>query len=399
MQVESNRVESLEARCLLSASLKHAEPVMVPNYELAPAYVGTAPAAMTPAQVRRAYGFDNVSLGSIQGDGRGQTIAIVDAFDDTAIASDLAVFSTTFGLPAMDGLNGNPKFTVVKQPQPKPGKKYAMPTNDPSWSVEAALDVEWAHAIAPRANIILFEAMSTSAADMYRMVDAARNTAGVSVVSMSFSTRAEFADEASYDFHFTTPAGHTPVTFVACTNDWGAPAVYPASSPNVVAVGGTSLTVDASGNYLSESAWTGSGGGVSVYEPAPWYQSSLGFAGRATPDIAYNGAGESAVSVYDSIPTSTGNSGWIKVWGTSAGAPQVSAMIAIANQGRALAGKPALESQQTLGILYAAPSTDFHDVVTGASAGTPSYEATVGYDLATGRGSPFSDLLINDLLA
>jgi hypothetical protein len=234
---------------------------------------------------------------------------------------------------------------------------------------------------------------------MYAMVDAARNAAGVSVVSMSFSSQGEFAGETSYDYHFTTPAGHAPVTFVGCTNDWGAPAVYPAASPNVVSVGGTSLTIDANGNYLSESAWTGSGGGVSAYEPAPAYQSALGFSGRATPDIAYNAAKESRVSVYDSITTPNGNTGWITVGGTSAGAPQIAAMVAIANQGRALAGKPALESRQTLSLIYAAPDADFHDVVSGASTGTPTYAAAVGYDLATGRGSPFSDLLMEDLLA
>jgi subtilase family serine protease len=398
MRVESSFVQSLEPRRLLSASLKHAAPVLYPGYEMSPAGVGAAPAGMTPAQVRHAYGFDNVSFGGVAGDGAGQTIAIVDAYDDTKITSDLAVFSQTFGLPAMDGVAGNPKFSIVKQAQPK-GKKVATVVNDPSWSLEAALDVEWVHAIAPKANIILFESLTPTVTDLYAMVDVARNTAGVSVVSMSFSNRGEVANETSYDFHFTTPAGHAPVTFVACTNDWGAPAVYPASSPNVVSVGGTLLTTEADGTYISESAWTGSGGGVSVYEPVPSYQAGLGFTGRATPDVAYNAAKESRVSIYTSITTLNGNSGWVNVGGTSAGAPQVAALIAIADQGRALAGKAALSSGQTLAMLYAAPDTDFHDVVTGASTGTPSYAATAGYDLATGRGSPFADRLIYDLFA
>jgi subtilase family serine protease len=383
--------------------MKH-EPTFVPQSHVEPAVVGTAPAGFTPAQIRRAYGFDNITFGdgTIKGDGEGQTIAIVDAYNDPNITSDLAVFNDTFALPAMDGQNGDPTFSVVLQPQ-QPVKvkgKWVTPTipTNASWALEASLDVEWAHAIAPQANIVLLEAADSTYPNMLTMIDTARKMANVSVVSMSFSG-AESSTELYRDTYLTTPAGHTGFTFVACTGDVGAPAQWPATNPNVVSVGGTTLTTDADGNYISESAWSGSGGGVSAYENKPAYQSALPYTMRATPDIAYNGAQASHYSVYDTITTPSGNSGWITVYGTSAGAPQVSALIAIANQGRALLGKAALDSAQALDMIYAAPSTDFHDIVTGGSTGTPAYPATPGYDLATGLGSPFADSLIKDLLA
>jgi subtilase family serine protease len=403
MRKESTYIEPLEHRLLLSASLKH-EALVVPNSHVLPAVVGTAPAGFTPAQIRRAYGFDNVTFGdgTIQGDGEGQTIAIVDAYNQTNITSDLGVFNQAFSLPAMDGQNGNPTFSVVLQPQ-QPVKyhgKWVTPTipTNASWAVEVSLDVEWAHAIAPQANIMLFEAADNTYTNMLTMIDTARKTANVSVVSMSFSGT-ESSTELSRDAYLTTPAGHGGITFVACTGDVGAPAQWPATNPNVVSVGGTTLTTDADGNYISESGWSGSGGGVSAYENKPAYQSALPYTMRATPDISYNAAQASHYSVYDTITTPSGSSGWITVYGTSAGAPQVSALVAIANQGRAQLGQPTLDGAQTLNLIYAAPSTDFHDIVTGGSTGTPAYPATPGYDLATGLGTPFADSLIKDLLA
>jgi subtilase family serine protease len=403
MRKDSTYFEPLEHRLLLSASLKH-EPTFVPQSHVEPAVVGTAPAGYTPAQIRRAYGFDNVTFGdgALQGDGAGQTIAIVDAYNQPNITSDLSVFNQTFALPAMDGTNGNPTFSVVQQPQ-KPVKvkgKLVTPTiaTNASWALEASLDVEWAHAIAPKANIVLYEATDNTYPNMLTMIDTARNNANVSVVSMSFSGT-ESSTELSRDTYLTTPAGHTGITFVACTGDVGAPAQWPATNPNVVSVGGTTLTTDADGNYVSESGWSGSGGGVSAYENKPAFQSALPYTTRATPDLSYNADKLSHYSVYDTITTTSGNSGWITVYGTSAGAPQISALIAIANQGRALLGQSTLNSAQTLGLIYAAPSTDFHDIVTGGSTGTPAFPATPGYDLVTGLGSPFADSLIKDLLA
>src|SRR5262249_19863324 len=137
------------------------------------------------------------------------------------------------------------------------------------WENEEAPDVEWAHAMAPGANIVLVETNSASQSDLYAGVDYARSRSGVSVGSMSFGghvdskgnfVAGEQAGDPSHDSHFLTPSGHSGVTFVASSGDNGV-AEYPATSPNVVAVGGTILTLDAAGNYSKETGWAGSGGG------------------------------------------------------------------------------------------------------------------------------------------
>src|SRR5205823_5599138 len=202
------------------------------------------------SQIRHAYGFDSfhyVSGGqSIAADGRGQTIAIVDAYDDPRIFNDLATFDRTFNLPAP------PSFVKAY---------YTTQTNN-GWAGEEALDVEWAHAMAPAANLLLVEAKSSSLSDLLTAVDWARHQSGVSVVSMSWGG-GEFSSETSYDGYFTTPSGHKGVTFVASSGDNGAVSSWPAVSPNVLSVGGTSLRTDSVGNYISETGWSGSGGGIS----------------------------------------------------------------------------------------------------------------------------------------
>src|SRR5205823_2554033 len=119
-------------------------------------------------------------------------------------------------------------------------------------------------------------------------VNYARRQPGVSVVSMSFGGD-EYSGETYYDQFFTTPAGHAGVTFVASTGDSGAPAGYPSWSPKVVAIGGTTLNVDSAGNYLSETAWSNGGGGISLFESKPSYQTSVvtqSNTKRANPDVS-----------------------------------------------------------------------------------------------------------------
>ena len=178
-------------------------------------------------------------------------------------------------------------------------------------------------------------------------------------------------------------------TFVFAAGDNGGVAEYPSASPNVLSVGGTTLYVDAAGVWQGETAWSDGGGGQSKYEGVPSYQSGLGLTSRGTPDVAYDGNPETGFAVYDSY----GSGGWAQFGGTSAGTPQWAALLAIANQGRALAGKDSLANAQA--VLYAMPSTDFHDIQYGGN-GNPT---AIGYDLATGLGSPIADRLIPDLVA
>ncbi len=303
--------------------------------------------AYTPAQIRAAYGINALSL-----DGTGQTIAIVDAYDDPSIFQALDAFDTQFGLtgsgPSLYAQYGPASsfLTVLNQY----GQATALPSTDPSgpgtdnWEVEEALDVEWAHAIAPGAQIVLVEANSQSLSDLMASVATAAAQPGVSVVSMSWGFpegQAVFAaDEANYDSVFNVPG----VTFVASTGDYGAAdPEYPAFSPDVVAVGGTSLTLNADSSYNSETGWgyysksagalIASGGGISLYEPEPTYQQGVQSTGyRTTPDVSM--VADPATGAWIADPYNLDPSGPFEVMGgTSLSAPAWAGLVALVNQG------------------------------------------------------------------
>jgi hypothetical protein len=381
-------LEELERRDLMSGT-GMASPLTRPIGPLQPAGYNPSPiGGFSPSQVRHAYGFDQLLFTKATGipqlpilivpaNGAGQTIAIVDAFDNPTIASDLKIFDQQYGLP-------DPTFTKAT-PQ-------GQPAVDGGWAVEIALDVEWAHAIAPYANILLVEAKSNSDADLFNAVSYAAKQSGVSVVSMSFGGD-EFAGETGYDSVFKTPANHPGVTFVAASGDYGAPPSYPAVSPNVLAVGGTYLNTDAAGNYLGETGWSGSGGGISQYEAKPGYQSAVmqSATQRTNPDVAYDAA--HGFSIYCTTAFQ-GTTGWQDWGGTSDGAPQWAALIAISNQGRALAGKGSLFGAN-YPLYQVLPSSSFHDITTGNNG----YPAGPGYDLVTGLGSPKAAQVIAGLVS
>jgi hypothetical protein len=358
-------------------------------------------AVYTPAQIVTAYGFNQINLGTssspIPGNGRGQTIAIVDAYSDPHITTDLAHFDSQFGLPKLDGVNGDGAFTQIDLSHGTPD-----PTGG-NWELETALDVEWAHAIAPLASIVLVEAANDSqAADgsptaLLAAVDAAANS-GASVVSMSWGV-SEFAGEAKYDSHFQHPG----VTFVAASGDGGAlgAPIWPAASPDVLSVGGTLLRLTSSaGAYGGEAGWGygswswffgGSGGGVSQFEPKPGYQSGVTQSAtrRTNPDVAFDAGPDTGVYVYD-------NGFWYGVGGTSLGAPSWAALVAIADQGAARQGHgPLSGATQTLPAIYSAAPSAFHDITRGNN-GSP---AGPGYDLVTGRGTPVAPAVVRALVA
>ena len=409
-------IETLESRRLLSTGsdvMLHSDAVF-----LHPSATSSSVQGYTPSQIRHAYGFDQASFanGAVAGNGQGQTIAIVDAYNDPNVSSDLSVFDSQFGLSAA------PSLRVVNQ-----SGSGQLPTTDAGWAGEIALDVEWAHAVAPQANILLVEANSSTLTDLMAAVDYARHAAGVSVVSMSWGgseffswNGSEFTGQTQYDPLFTTPAGHQGVTFVAASGDSGSfsGVQWPASSTNVLSVGGTSLNLqDTNGTYGGESSWSGSTGGFSQVEVEPsWQQGVQSSGARTTPDVAYNADPNTGFAVYDSVPEQ-GLSGWQVVGGTSAGAPQWAALVATADQGRALAGRGTLDgATQTLPILYSlysAPNTSgystytsyFNDVIDtggggwrwrwgGFGSGNP---AMPGYDTATGLGTPQAAQLLQVL--
>jgi subtilase family serine protease len=347
----------------------------------------------SPSQIRHAYGFDAINFtknGAVfAGNGAGQTIAIVDAFSDPQIAHDLGVFDSTFGLRAP------PSFKMVGQ------DGGALPALSADiWAVETSLDVEWAHALAPAANILLVETNSESFNDLFAGVRFAAQQPGVSVVSMSFGG-GEFAGEDLADLSFTTPRGHQGVTFVAASGDQGVPGVYPAFSRNVLAVGGTTLTLTSAGNYGSEKGWgsgagqLGSGGGMSRFEREPLYQLGVQNSGmRQIPDVALDADPNTGVAVYDTHGYH-GRTGWFVFGGTSFSAPAWAALVAISNEGRQLAQKGTLINRQAMDVLYNLPASAFHDIVSGNNGAA----AGPGYDLVTGRGTPIANKVAAGLVA
>jgi subtilase family serine protease len=340
-----------------------------------------AQTGMTPNQVKTAYG-----ISSLPHQGEGQVIAIVDAFDAPTIDSDLTTFNNNFGLAACTKANGcfNKIYASGTKPRANAG-----------WSLETSLDVEWAHAIAPKAKIMLVEASSSSMNALFDAIDVAIKN-GATVISMSWGGN-EFSDQIQFDSVFNNPN----VTFTASSGDNGHGLLYPAVSPYVISVGGTSLTIDGAGNYRGEKAWDGSGGGLSAYESEPAYQSQYGLPHnpsnvRGAPDVSYNADPASGFAVYDSTSVN-GRSGWFVVGGTSAGAPQWAALIAITKSS-------SLRKLSNIHSLLYSIATNkyrltYNDIQQGTN-GTCGYEcsAQVNYDYVTGLGSPQAQNLIPEIV-
>jgi subtilase family serine protease len=376
-------LEWLEARDLPTAA-----PIATPFFVLANSQsndtplAGSGPSGYTPSQIVQAYGFNQISF-SNGPNGTGQTIAIVDAYNDPNIQSDLAAFDSQFGLPTAN-------LRVIGQ------SGGAAPTaTDPTggWELEEALDVEWAHAVAPGANIVLVEANSPALANLMTAVQTAANLSDVSAVSMSWGAN-EFSGETSYDSYFSK-AG---VAFIGAVGDSGAPPIYPAASPNVLAVGGTTLNLNSQNNWSSETGWSGSGGGISSLEAQPSYQKGIvtqTTTQRANPDVAYDANPNSGFAVYDSFTGSQVFGGpWYEVGGTSDAAPQWAGLVAIADQGRVLNGESTLSSNQLLTALYQMPNSNFHDITSGNNG----FSAGPGYDLVTGLGTPIANDVVTSLV-
>jgi subtilase family serine protease len=384
-------LEELESRTVPSAGLTGFARPLLTQTQAAP--LASPQGGYSPAQIRHAYGFDAITFtknGAVfAGNGAGQTIAIVDAFGDPQIANDLGVFDTTFGLRAP------PSFKMVGQ------DGGAIPLrSDEIWAVETSLDVEWAHALAPAANILLVETNSSVFNDLFAGVRFAAQQPGVSVVSMSFGG-GEFVGEDLADLSFTTPSGHQGVTFVAASGDQGVPGAYPAFSKNVLAVGGTTLNLTSAGDYGSETGWgsgagqLGSGGGTSAFEREPLYQLGVQNSGmRQIPDVAFDADPNTGVPIYDTHGYH-GRTGWFVFGGTSFSAPSWAALVAISNEGRLLAQKGTLINRQAMDVLYNLPASAFHDIVSGNNGAA----AGPGYDLVTGRGTPIANKIAAGLVA
>jgi len=308
----------------------------------------------------------------------------VDAFDDPNAYADLQYFSKQFGLVAITPSS----FQVVFAPHGDvaPGSCAGTATRPPSakgtgWDIEESLDIEWAHAMAPLATLYLVEAQSNSYRDLLCAVTVASNllrAAGGGEVSMSWGS-GEFPGETTFDSVFTTPN----VVYFASAGD-GPGVSYPSASPNVVSVGGTSLSFDPiTGNFIGENTWQDTGGGASRYEPRPSYQDRniTGIVGlqRGTPDIASDANPNTGVWVFDSL--TYGMPVWFIVGGTSVSSPTWAGIVNTA-------GGFSASSQAELTKLYSDPSADFTGIKVGNCGLYMSIFASGSWDFCSGRGSP-----------
>jgi subtilase family serine protease len=314
----------------------------------------------------------NPNTFEINATGGSKAIALVDAYHYPYAQADLAAFSTQFGLPA-------PNLTVVYA-------SGAQPPESPwGWEMEEALDIEWAHAMAPNAKLYLVEAKSNSFADLFKAIDKAGAlvaAAGGGEVSMSWGG-GEFSTEASYDSHF---AAANVVYFASSGDSPGTE--YPCVSSKVVCVGGTTLRRNPStNNFLSEVAWADTGGGVSTYVSKPSYQAGIkSIANRGVPDVALAADPNSGAWVRYTPSDGSAGPAWYIVGGTSWASPSFAGIVN-------LAGKFKASSTAELTTIYGGiGSGNFRDITTGWCGPIAGWSAVVGWDPCTGVGSSVGTL-------
>jgi subtilase family serine protease len=351
-----------------------------------PGYTGSPPYAgygiETPASIECVYKFtanlDGCNPNQVTAEkiGGSDIVAIVDAYaypsgpagaSALQAKSDLAAYSSQFGLPAPNANN----FQVVKSGNPP----SAAGTG---WDIEEALDIEMAHAYAPKAKVILVEAASDSFTDMFTAVGVAAGlvqAAGGGEVSMSWGGD-EYSGETSDDSTFT---GYTNVVFYASSGD-AAGTYYPCVSPDVVCVGGTSHSRNASTLAIQKQfTWSDEGSGVSIYEPAPTYQSGVGASARLVPDVAAIADPNNAVWVYNC--TYEGACYWYYVGGTSVASPTTASLDN-------LRSNFASNSEAYLSTLYGSSGAGFGDITYGYCGVDYPVASVAGFDNCSGWGSP-----------
>ena len=336
--------------------------------------VGSAsPSGYLPGQIRQAYGLTPSSP-----QGQGKNLVIVGAYSLPQLKNEVAVFNTKTGMAPLYGTDGQAPCTVASGPHPCLEVRSSSTKVNTGWATEAALDSQWAHVIAPKADIIMVQAADASARSLAAAVTLAA-TLKPTVVSMSWGG-AEFAREADWDATFSK------ARFVASSGDQGHGANFPSTSPNVLAVGGTTLALDSSGKRTAiERAWAGSGGGVSLYEPRPHYQRKTWLPiinqKRLVPDVAYDADPATGYSVFTSGK-------WLKIGGTSAGAPQWAALLTL--------GTLPLSNAAVYEIgLSTGHQSAFTEVRTGSN-GTCGLLCSTrpGYNEVTGFGTPLAQGII-----
>ncbi len=329
-----------------------------------PVFVGPVPAGYNPPDLQSAYALPSATTGA------GQSVAVVDAYDDPSAEADLGVYRSEFGLPACTTANGC--FRKVAQD----GSTH-YPKANGGWAQEISLDLDMVSAICPKCHIVLVEATNARLLNLLAAVDEAV-ALGANEISNSYGGP-ELTSETGLDVSFNHPG----IAITASSGDGGFGTVYPAASRFVTAVGGTSLSRASNPRGWSETAWSGSGSGCSAFESQPAWQAgnpnvTSVCSRRAVADVSADADPSTGVSVYDSFAFQ-GTSGWLVFGGTSVGAPIIASAFALAG------GVTASSASYPY-----AHSSSLFDVLSGSNGGCGSLlcNAGVGWDGPTGLGTP-----------
>jgi subtilase family serine protease len=319
----------------------------------------STPSGYGPAELRDAYSL------TATGGSAGQTIGIVDAYNDPNAGSDLSVYRSQYGLGACTTANGC--FRKVNQ---NGGTSY--PRGSSGWAQEISLDLDMASAICPNCHILLVEAASSSLTNLGTAVNTAAKL-GASTISNSYGG-SESSSETSWD---TSYYNHPGIAVTASSGDSGYGVQYPAASRYVTAVGGTSLTHASNSRGWSETAWSGAGSGCSAFEPKPSWQTDSGCPHRTVADVSADADPNTGVAVYDTYHTG----GWLVFGGTSVASPIVASVYALAGN----------EASVGYGSFPYGHTGSLFDVTSGSNGscgGSYLCTARPGYDGPTGLGTP-----------
>lgn len=375
-----------------------------------PMAAGSTVTTYTPAQIRAAYNLPVLPdlSGSLTATeaaqlGAGQTVYIVNAYHDPNIAAELAAFASRFGLPGCDAATIDPAASLPLASAPGDGCTLSVvyatsgggmtanaPAYNAGWATEIALDVQWVHATAPMARIVLIEAPDSGIASIANAV-ALANAMGPGVVSLSLG-----ANEGSWVSSVDSVFYGSGMSYAAATGDNGAAVEWPSVSPGVLAVGGTTLTFKGSG-ARSEAVWAGTGGGVSKFMARPSYQTKavpgLGTpVRRAVADVAFNA--NPASGQYVAVMSQDGSrTSWVSAGGTSLATPQWAALLAVTNalrvqSGLGLIGAPHRSLYAAVASVPKLYAADFLDIKTGRDGSCALCVAKTGYDNPSGLGTP-----------
>ncbi|MFF4019607.1 peptidase S8 [Streptomyces sp. NPDC001843] len=341
--------------------------------KVTPKAAAAAPTGYGPSDLQDAYGLTDAAASN----GSGETIAIVDAYDDPNAAADLAKYRSYYGLPSCTTANGC--FKKVGQT----GSATSLPSADSGWAEEESLDLDMASATCPQCNILLVEAKSSSMANLGTAVNEAVKL-GAKFVSNSYGG-SESSSDTSYDSSYFN---HPGVAVTVSAGDEGYGAEYPAASKYVTAVGGTALSTSSNSRGWTESVWStssteGTGSGCSSYDAKPSWQTDTGCGKRAIADVSAVADPATGVAVYDSYGVTAG---WYTFGGTSASAPIIAGVYA-------LAGTPGSSDYPAEYPYESAGTSALNDVTSGSNgscSSSASYLCTArsGYDGPTGWGTP-----------